>query len=120
MKQFNLMEYLANPSRKMVTRDGRNVTIHCTNYQGFFPVIAEIEGLNTSMAFSISGVYGHVQDSVYDLFFATEKHEGYACVHFNEGIYYLDDTIYSSKEEALLESKKWGDFVATVKVEWEE
>lgn len=31
MKQFNLDEYLANPSRKVVTRDGRNVRIRCTD-----------------------------------------------------------------------------------------
>ena len=34
MKQFNLMEYLANPSRKIVTRDGRNVRIICTDKKG--------------------------------------------------------------------------------------
>ena len=44
MKAFNLKEYLKNPSRKVVTRDGRNVTIHCTNLDGIFPVVAEIEG----------------------------------------------------------------------------
>lgn len=27
MKQFSLEEYLKNPNRKVITRDGRNVTI---------------------------------------------------------------------------------------------
>lgn len=121
MKQFNLMEYLANPSRKIVTRDGQNVKIHCTNYIGAQHIIAQVEGNDYSTSFHEDGRYANDRDDSHlDLFFAPEKHEGYACVHFNEGIYYLDDTIYSSKEEALLESKKWGDFVATVKVEWEE
>ena len=31
MKQFSLEEYLANPSKKVVTRDGRNVRIICTD-----------------------------------------------------------------------------------------
>lgn len=31
MKQFNLEEYLKNPSRKVVTRDGRSVRIICTD-----------------------------------------------------------------------------------------
>ena len=31
MKQFNLQEYLANPSRQVVTRDGRPVRIICTD-----------------------------------------------------------------------------------------
>ena len=31
MKQFNLDEYLQNPSRPVVTRDGRPVRIICTD-----------------------------------------------------------------------------------------
>ena len=40
MKQFDLQEYLKNPSRKVVTRDGRDVRIICTNYDSFSPIIA--------------------------------------------------------------------------------
>ena len=32
MKQFSLEEYLKNPSRKVVTRDGEAVKIHCINF----------------------------------------------------------------------------------------
>lgn len=31
MKQFSIKEYLANPSRGIVTRDGRSVRIICTD-----------------------------------------------------------------------------------------
>ena len=31
MKQFNLKEYLKDPNKKGVTRDGRNVRIICTD-----------------------------------------------------------------------------------------
>lgn len=31
MEQFSLEKYLANPSRKVVTRDGKNVRILCTD-----------------------------------------------------------------------------------------
>ena len=44
MKQFDLQEYLKNPSRKVATRDGRDVRIICTNYDSFSSIIAEIEG----------------------------------------------------------------------------
>ena len=44
MKPFSLEEYLANPSKKVITRGGSAVKIHCTNYQGEKPIIAEIEG----------------------------------------------------------------------------
>ena len=121
MEQFDLAEYLENPSRKVVTRDGRNVTIHCTNYQGFFPVVAEIEGLNTSMAFSISGVYGHVQGSVYDLFFAPEKHEGWVNIYKDAYNNYVGQyRIFESKEVAEKEGKGCKAYIATVKIEWEE
>ena len=42
MKQFNLEEYLKNPSRKIITRDGRNVRIVCTNAKSF-PIVALVE-----------------------------------------------------------------------------
>lgn len=118
MKQFNLAEYLANPSRKVITRDGKNVTIHCTNCQGFFPVVAEIEGLNTSMAFSISGVYGHIQGSVYDLFFAPVKHEGYVNIYRNREHLWCGDIKRTETEAKELEDIEF--YIATIKIEWEE
>ena len=50
MKPFNLEEYLKNPKMKVVTRDGRKVTILCTNYSTK-PIIAEIEDLGHSYSF---------------------------------------------------------------------
>ena len=55
MKQFSLEEYIKNPNRKVITRDGRNVTIHCTNYQGTFPVIAEVESVGKSFSYNEDG-----------------------------------------------------------------
>ena len=77
MKQFNLAEYLANPSRKIVTRDGRNVKIHCTNYYlGNQCIIAEVEGIDSSYSYNNRGLlYGTMNDSPLDLFFAPEKEE---------------------------------------------
>lgn len=41
MKQFSLEEYLKNPSRKVVTRDGRKVEIICTGLLSTnYPVVA--------------------------------------------------------------------------------
>ena len=123
MKPFNLEEYLNNPSKKLVTKEGRTVKrILCTDARGGYPVIALVDCGDYDSAFSYTKDGKHIEykSSSSDLFFAPEKHEGYACVHFNDGIYYLNDTTFSSKEEAYVESKKWGDFVATVKVEWEE
>ena len=43
MKPFNLEEYLANPSKKVVTRDGRKIRIICTDAKTPYPVIALVE-----------------------------------------------------------------------------
>ena len=115
MKSFNLEEYLKNPNRKVVTRDGRNVTIHCTNYQGTFPVIAEVEGLDYSMAFMDDGGYHCIESSIYDLFFAPEKKEGWINLFKDSDIKYVGYKIFESKEEA----EKVGS-TATIKIEWEE
>ena len=44
MKPFNLEEYLKNPSRKIVTRDGRNARIVCTDrrYENY-PIVALVQ-----------------------------------------------------------------------------
>ena len=122
MKAFSLEEYLKNQKRKVVTRNGRSARIICTDAKGNYPIVVLIEegGYDNALSYTKDGKLYVGETNDYDLFFAPEKHEGYACVHFNDGIYYLNDTLFSSKEEAYVESKKWGDFVATVKIEWEE
>ena len=118
MKQFNLAEYLKNPSRKIVTRDGGNVTIRCTNFRGIFPIIAEIESIGKSFSYNEDGQISYVGSSIYDLFFAPEKHEGWANIYGK----FLACDIFSTKEEAEEYVKRVGtkDFVATAKIEWEE
>lgn len=115
MKQFNLEEYLNNSSKKVVTRDGRNVKIHCTNYYANQAIIAEIEGLGVSYAFDIDGTFSY-GNSPNDLFFAPEKHEGWVNVYrdLESGELYCG-YVHDSEEEA----KKRGG-LATVKIEWEE
>lgn len=121
MKQFNLEEYLKNPKR-VVTRDGRNVKIHCTDYIGFGPIIAKVEGNNFSQMFYSDGRSSRCEESTYDLFFAPEKHEGWVNIFVdavgNPSI--TDLRIFTSKEDAEKEgkNKKW--YIKTAKIEWEE
>ena len=81
MKQFNLQEYLANPSRQVVTRDGRKVRIICTDRKGNTPIIALVhnanEGQEYGYAFYSDGKYFRAEVDELDLFFAPEKHEGW-------------------------------------------
>ena len=127
MKQFNLKSYIANP-RKVMTKDGRDVRILCVDAKGDYPVVALIpdgEGeykrdhpeMYTEDGCSYSG-----RMSFLDLFFAPEKKVGWANVFGGaDGNSYVGDSrIFKSQEDAEKEGKKWKDYIATVKIEWEE
>ena len=119
MKPFNLEEYLANPSKKVITRDGRNVTIHCTNFNSCQPIIAQIEGHNSSHSFTKDGKYFiDNRNSSYDLFFAPEKKEGWVNIYKNERDHYFGKFIYPRKVDA--EAVADSTCIATAKIEWEE
>lgn len=80
MKQFDLDEYLANPSMKVVTRQGRDVRIICTDRKGDCPIVALVkmyEGDSEDVAtYSKDGATNDYVSFLYDLFFADEKYEG--------------------------------------------
>ena len=127
MKEFNLEEYLKNPSQKVVTRDGREVRIICTDMKSDFPIVAliydEEKQTENIECFFENGEYLFFDvDSPLDLFFAPVKKEGW--VNLYKGIVkdYLPSVgqkIYKSKENAF-KNKRNDDYLATVKIEWEE
>lgn len=118
MKPFSLEEYLKNPNRKVVTRDGKPVKILYTNLVSDKPVTAQIDGTGYSLSYAKDGKCSLCQDSIDDLFFNPEIHEGWINVY--SGSYFSTSArIFSSEEEAKKEGKKWKDYVATVKIEWE-
>ena len=127
MKQFNLKSYIANP-RKVITRDGRNARILCVDAKGDYPVVALIpdgEGeykRDSPEAYTEDGCNYSGRISYLDLFFAPEIHEGWANVFGGaDGNSYVGDSrIFKSKEDAEKEGKKWKDYIATVRIEWEE
>ena len=119
MKQFNLEEYLKNPSRKVITRDGRNVKILCTNFTKAQHIIAQIEGNDYSTAFHKDGIFVNGFESNCDLFFAPEKHEGWINI-FNAGDENVGKIIFKSKEKAEEIGRFSPNYVATVRIEWEE
>ena len=122
MEQFNLDEYIKNPSRQVVTRDGRNVKIHCTDYIGFGPIIAKVEGNNFSQMFYSDGRSSRYEESHYDLFFVPEKHEGWINVYRDRdtGATSFGTILYTSREEAEEVGKTDVYHAATAKIEWEE
>ena len=118
MKQFSLEEYLKNPNRKVVTRDGKPVKILCTNLVSDKPVDAQIEGTGYSLSYTKDGKCSLCQDSIDDLFFVSEIHEGWVNIYGGPK-FSTDIKIFSSEEEAKEEGKKWKDYVTTIKIEWE-
>ena len=125
MKQFSLEEYLKNPSRKIVTRDGRNVRILCTDREDLdFPIITLIKkkfGGEVIYAHTKDGLYCNTCSTIHDLFFAPEKHEGWINIYRNEDEdYYKGMIIFSSKEDAIEKGRRFSDYITTTKIEWEE
>ena len=117
MKAFNLEEYLKNPSKKVVTRDGRKVRIICTDFDNpNFPVICGIEGSMWPSSFTKRGLLIKGAEHPSDLFFAPEKHEGWVNVYRD-----FDDmmcgSVFATEEDAKCNAKT---AIATVKIEWEE
>ena len=121
MRPFNLEEYLKNPERKVVTRDGKNVRIKCTDKKSdYYPIVALIDlgNLEDICSFSNNGEYWIGSKTKRDLFFVPEIHEGW--INIYSGSYFSTSSrIFSSEEEAKKEGKKWKDYVATIKIEWE-
>ena len=122
MKQFSLEKYLENPNRKVVTRDGRSVRIICTDYYGETSIIAKIEGDVYSYPFYEDGNFLSCgEPSQLDLFFDTEKREGWINIYKNkDGVIWISHKYFATKEEAEKEGKTRTCSVTTIKIEWEE
>ena len=121
MKQFSLDEYLKNPSKKVVTRNGRKVRIICTDAKlESTPILAladQGDGDKEALVpYTKDGKFLSDIDANCDLFFATEKHEGWVNIYsgskkFGGEIYYTENDAKNSASASV---------VATVKIEWEE
>lgn len=123
MKQFSLEEYLKNPKRKIVTRDGRSARIICTDYKdNDFPIIAIVtqdDNHESIDIFDENGVFIFNEESERNLFFAPEKHDGWVIMRDNNQ---LSAGIYDTYEEAICvwENHFNKDMTKVVKVIWEE
>ena len=123
MKPFNLEEYLANPSLKIVTREGKDARIICTDAKGKYPIVALIKSQNIEYPsiFTKKGKYVLHMQHPDDLFFASEKYEGWLNIYRSESGFYLRGNPYKSKEEADEVAKaNPKTFFTTIKIEWEE
>ena len=135
MKSFNLEEYLKNPSRKVVTRDGRSARIICTDakvalVKEEYPIAALVEIVKKDkdgefiLSYLKDGRFAKDITSDLDLFFAPEKHEGWINVFKGTSDDYrhlgYSRMIYKSKEDAEEVGDGCSSYITTVKIEWEE
>ena len=119
MKRFSLEEYLKDPSRKVVTRDGKAVRIICTDAKGICPVVGLVAYENYELAFNVMKD-GRI-DGILDLFFAPEKHEGWVNMYRDSNNGHTTGAVFDSPEDAeRVGQQKLFSYVATIKVEWEE
>ena len=122
MRPFNLEEYLQNPLKKIVTRDGRSVRIVCTDKKGSNPILALVTR-HDSIAEDIylyteNGELSEGNSTKSSLFFAPEKHERWVNLYKEDDNIYASMDTFKTKEEA--EVLSCSSCIATVKVEWEE
>lgn len=124
MKQFSLDEYLKNPSRKVVTREGKNVRIKCADAKGGHPVIGLVDrgDYEAPKSFTKDGrLWDNTDNNPNDLFFAPEEHEGWINIYLNANRNYEGSCcIYKSKESAEEFGRECKSYITTVKIEWEE
>ena len=122
MKSFNLEEYLKNPNKKVITRDGNSVRILCTDAKGNFPIIALVKtynGSETVLRLKENGRFYNDTENSSDLLFAPEKKEGWI------NLFKINSTltvgeVYNTEEEAKAAVVGSLVYISTVKVEWEE
>ena len=123
MRFFNLDEYLKDPSKKVVTRDGRSVRIVCTDVKGEHPIMALItdkkDNSESPFVYTKNGRY-FFEETNNDLFFAPIKREGWVNIYDITRINCIS-RIYKTKEEAETIGKgcKSG-YITTTKIEWKE
>ena len=122
MKQFNLEEYLANPSKKVVTRDGKSARIVCTDRVAQeYKLLALVmkDGTESVCVYNTDGCVYKNETHALDLFFASEKHEGWINL-FKVNSTMTTGEIYNTEEEAKSAIAKSLVYISTVKIEWEE
>ena len=125
MKQFNLEEYLENPSKNVVTRMGRKVRIIYTDREdSIYPIIALIKDdkreSDILVAYTKDGIPPEYNEAYYTLFFAPEKKSAWINLYKMNSIISPGPRVYDTKEEAESAAGDKSYYISTIKIEWEE
>lgn len=126
MKQFSTEEYLKNPNRKVVTRDGKNARVICTDRVcSTHPVLAllfedEDRDREEVYQYTSKGEYYSNASSPHDLFFVPVKKSGWINLYKINSIVSPGPQAYNTKEEAKSAAGNRSDYISTIKIKWEE
>ena len=127
MKQFSLEEYLKNPQKKVITREGLPVRIICTDKvcddkgsQKLIIALVNFGNKEVAYSYSSDGISAPELPK-FDLFFVSEKKEGWVNIYkYNLGIT-PGSQVYNTKEEAEAAiGSGLVDYISTIKIQWEE
>ena len=122
MKPFSIKEHLEHPEWKVVTREGKPARILCTDLDdNDYPVAAVVGNFHVDK-YTADGLFQAGKETKYDLFFASEKHEGWVIISklpFTDSFEIFPE-IFATKEEAV---RVWEDNpgikCSIIKIEWE-
>lgn len=123
MKQFNLEEYLTNPNRKIITREGKSVRIICVNrFYNDYPIVALIRNKDKEIVECYTKDGNFLENNTHncDLFFAPVKKSGWINLYKMNSIISPGPLAYDTKEEAESAAGNRSDYISTIKIEWEE
>lgn len=123
MKPFNLEEYLKNPNKKVVTRNGLPVRIICTDRKDEYSIVALVKektGIEVLFSYNTQGGFWPDKCFDFDLMFVTTKKEGWVNVYKYSCGEHSCACIYSTRKEAIDQGSTSYAYVTTTKIEWEE
>lgn len=126
MEQFSLTEYLKNPTKPIVTRDGYIVRIICTDRNcKEYPIVALVQicGMEKLCGYTEDGMYSSDRQSLWDLFFAPKsktKKVAWINLYKDADGDFASGDFYETEEEAFENRSTGLTYLGTSKVEWEE
>lgn len=127
--KFSLEEYLKDPLRRVVTRDGREVRIKCTDMDGDDDMVIvglvrySRTGKEMPQSWTKEGQYfPEAGETACDLFFEDSKEpivrKGWVNIYKSSDGRVILGSVRKSKEEAEQASR--GDSIDTIEISWKE
>ena len=121
MERFTLEKYLQDPTRKVVTRDGRDVRIICTDAKSELPVVALVNDGDKEATYQYytNGLFPIILSCDLNLFFAPLKQSRWVYLYKSSTGNVCSSMAYTTKEEAISNMTD-DDCFALTEITWEE